>query len=210
MPGRNCPISFAVLRISECEAMASFPDATSRSSQAASTFSPRIARVPPGTASTSATHEIEPFCTPCEPGGAHGREAARLEVEHREPLRGAHERLGARARGEAHLDSAGGVGGAEERLRPRRVVAVDEDGLGAVDRERLGVGDEAADRELQVPPLLDRALRHARRGGRSASRRGARSRSAARTGRRRPSSRSRRSRGARPRPRRRRAAPGSP
>ena len=67
MPGRNCPISFAVLRIAECEEIASLPDATSRSSQAAITFSPRIARVPPGTERTSATHEIEPFCTPCEP-----------------------------------------------------------------------------------------------------------------------------------------------
>ena len=93
-------------------------------------------------------------------GGADGREAARLEVEHRQTLGGAHQRLRARARGEAHLHSAGGVGGAEERLRPRRVVAVDEHRLGAVDRERLGVGDEPADRELEVPALLDRALRH--------------------------------------------------
>ena len=83
---------------------------------------------------------------------------------------------------------------AEERLRPRRVVAVDEDRLGAVDRERLGVGDEAVDGELEVPPLLDRALRHHARAGRSASRRGARSRSAARSGRRRRSSRARRTR----------------
>ena len=30
-------------------------------------FSARIARVPPGSESTSATHEIEPFCTPCAP-----------------------------------------------------------------------------------------------------------------------------------------------
>ena len=60
-------MSFAVLRISECEAIASLPDATSRSSHAARTFSPRIARVPPGTERTSATHEIDPFCTPCEP-----------------------------------------------------------------------------------------------------------------------------------------------
>ena len=60
-------MSFAVLRISECEAIASLPEATSRSSHAARTFSPRIARVPPGTESTSATHEIEPFWTPCEP-----------------------------------------------------------------------------------------------------------------------------------------------
>ena len=67
VPGRNCPISFAVLRIAECEAIASLPDATSRSSQAAITFSARIARVPPGSDSTSATHEIEPFWTPCDP-----------------------------------------------------------------------------------------------------------------------------------------------
>ena len=93
-------------------------------------------------------------------GRAHDREAARLEVEHREPLRVAHQRLRARARREAHLHSARGVGGAEERLRPRRVVAVDEHGLGAVDGERLRVRDEAADRELEVASLLDRALRH--------------------------------------------------
>ena len=47
----------------------------------------------------------------------------------------------------------------EERLRPRRVVAVDEHRLGAVHRQRLGVRDEALDREPQVQPLLDRALR---------------------------------------------------
>ena len=104
----------------------------------------------------------------------------------------AHQRLGAAARREAHLDAARRVRRGEERLRPRRVVAVDEDRLGAVDRERLGVGDEAADRELEVPPLLDRALGHHARAARSASRRGARSRSAARSARRRPSSRPRR------------------
>ena len=60
-------MSFAVLRISECDAIASLPDATSRSSQAARTFSPRIARVPPGTERTRATHEIDPFWTPCDP-----------------------------------------------------------------------------------------------------------------------------------------------
>ena len=93
-------------------------------------------------------------------GGAHEREAARLEVEHRLALGRPHQRLGAAARGEAHLDAARGVRRAQERLRPRRVVAVDEDGLGAVDGERLGVGDEPADRELEVAALLDRALRH--------------------------------------------------
>jgi len=54
-------MSLAVFRISECDAIASFPAATSRSSHAASTFSARISRVPPGTLSTSATQEIEPF-----------------------------------------------------------------------------------------------------------------------------------------------------
>jgi len=61
VPGRNCPISFAVLRISEWLAIASFPEATSRSSHAASTFSASTSRVPPGTESASATHEIDPF-----------------------------------------------------------------------------------------------------------------------------------------------------
>ncbi len=93
-------------------------------------------------------------------GRPHRRQAACLEVEHRESLRVAHQRLRAGAGGEAHLDAARRVGGAEKRLRPGRVVAVHEDGLGAVDRERLGVGDEPADGELEVPPLLDGALRH--------------------------------------------------
>ena len=97
---------------------------------------------------------------------ADDREAARLEVEHREALRVAHQRLRAGARGEPHLHAARRVGGAEERLRPRRVVAVDEDGLGAVDRQRLRVRDEAADRELEVAPLLDRALGHHARAAR--------------------------------------------
>jgi hypothetical protein len=60
-------MSFAVLRIPEWLAIASFPEATSRPSHAASTFSARISRVPPGTESASATHEIDPFWTPCEP-----------------------------------------------------------------------------------------------------------------------------------------------
>ena len=97
---------------------------------------------------------------PLRAGRAHDGDAARLEVEHRHPLRVAHQRLGAGAGREPHLDAARGVGGAEERLRPRRVVAVDEDLLGAVDGQRLGVGDEPADRELQIAPLLDRALGH--------------------------------------------------
>ena len=93
-------------------------------------------------------------------GGPHDRDAARLEVEHRLPLGRAHQRLRAGARREPHLHAARCVGRPEERLRPRRVVAVGEHGLGAVHRERLGVRHEAADRELEIAALLDRALRH--------------------------------------------------
>ena len=67
VPGRNWPISFAVLRISEWLAIASLPEATSRSSQAARTFSASTSRVPAGTDIARAMHEIEPFWTPCEP-----------------------------------------------------------------------------------------------------------------------------------------------
>ena len=76
-------------------------------------------------------------------GRARHGEAARLEVEHRAALGRAHQALGARARGEAHLEPARGVAGGQERLRPGRVVAVDEDLLGAVDRDRLGVRRQA-------------------------------------------------------------------
>ena len=90
----------------------------------------------------------------------HHREAAGLQVQHRHPLRVAHQRFGSRAGCEPNLDAARRIRGAEERLRPRGVVPVDEDGLGAVDGERLRVGDEAADRELEVASLLHGALRH--------------------------------------------------
>ena len=97
---------------------------------------------------------------PLRAGSAHDSEAASFEVEHREPLRVAHERLRPGAGREAHLHAARRVRRPQERLRPRRVVAVDEHRLGAVHRERLRVGHEAADRELEVAALLDRALRH--------------------------------------------------
>ncbi len=144
------------------------------------------------------------------PAGAHEAEAARLEREHRAALAVAHQRFRARARCETHLDTAAGVGRGEERLRPGRVVAVREGLVGAVHRERLGVGDESLDREPQIEALLDRALRHhagaprlrADEQGHGIERRVARDA--------RPSSRTRRSRAVRPRPRRPRAAPGSP
>ena len=63
----NWHISLAVLRMSEWEASASLPEATSRSSIAASRFSARTARTPPGSDSGRAMQLIEPFCTPWLP-----------------------------------------------------------------------------------------------------------------------------------------------
>ena len=94
--------------------------------------------------------------------GAHRpgeRDAARLEVEHRLALGGAHERLRAAAARDPHLEAARGVGGAEKGLGPGRVVAVDEGALGAVHGDRLGVGGEAMEGELELHGLLDGALR---------------------------------------------------
>ena len=99
--------------------------------------------------------------------GAHGAgqgDAARLEAEHRAALGGAHQRLRAAAARDPHLEPAGGVGRAEERLGPGRVVAVDEDLLGAVEADGLGVGGEPPQAELELERLLDRALRE-RAGG---------------------------------------------
>src|SRR5437870_2179995 len=76
-------MSFAVRLVGEWEAIASFPDATSRSSQAAIRFSARISRDPAGRLMTSATQEIEPFCTPCEPAARarHRQRASRYSIE---------------------------------------------------------------------------------------------------------------------------------
>ena len=70
----------------------------------------------------------------------------------------AHQQLGAGAGGAAHLDAARGIGGGEEGLGPGRVVAVDEGALGAVDRDRLGIGGEAGHADLQLLRLLAGAL----------------------------------------------------
>ncbi len=97
-------------------------------------------------------------------GARHGQTAC-LEIEHRAALGGAHQALGSRPRGEAHLEPARGVARGQERLRPGRVVAVDEDLLRAIDRDRLCVRREAAHAELELQALLDCALRErARRG----------------------------------------------
>ena len=142
--------------------------------------------------------------------GAHERQAARLEVQHRLALRLAHQRLGAAARREADLDPARRVRRAEERLRPRRVVAVDEHRLGPVHRQRLGVRDEALHRRAGGSAAPRPRTASSRPAARSASRRGSRSRSAPRSATRRPSSRSPRSRARPPLPRPRQAAPDSP
>ncbi len=53
----------------------------------------------------------------------------------------------------------GRVADGEERLEPRGVVTIGEHLLGAVDRHRLGVRDQAAHTEFQLAGLLHRALR---------------------------------------------------
>ena len=61
---RPSPVYAGTLQVSErlaADGSVVTPLATSRSSHAASRFSPRIARVPAGSASSSATHEIDPF-----------------------------------------------------------------------------------------------------------------------------------------------------
>ena len=91
--------------------------------------------------------------------GALQAEAARFEIEQRLLLVEAHQQLGACARGAAHLDAARGIGRGEKGLRPRRVVAVDEALLGAVDRDRLGIGGEAGHADPELLRLFARALK---------------------------------------------------
>ena len=160
MPGRNWPISLAVLRIARVRGDRVVPggdlEVEPRREHVLGEDRPRAA----GHREHERDARDRPVLDALRAGRAHDRDAARLEVEHREPLRVAHQRLRPGARREAHLHAARRVRGREERLRPRRVVAVDEHGLGAVDGERLRVRHEPADRELEVPPLLDGALRH--------------------------------------------------
>ncbi len=67
MPGMNWSISLAVLRISEWEASASLPEATSKPSIMAIRFSAKTARTPPGSDSGSAMQLMDPFCVPWLP-----------------------------------------------------------------------------------------------------------------------------------------------
>ena len=116
--------------------------------------------MPPGTAQDERDAGDRAVLHALGAGCADDREAARLQVEHRAALRVAHQRLRAGAGGEAHLHASRCVGGRQKRLRPGRVVTVGEHRFGAVHGEGLGVRDEAPDGELQVPALLDGALRH--------------------------------------------------
>ena len=87
-------------------------------------------------------------------------QAAGLQVQHALALGIAHLDLGAGAGGKAHLQAAAGVAAGQERLGVGGVVAVHEDGLGAVDGDGLRVGGEAAHAELQLGGLLQGALGH--------------------------------------------------
>ena len=77
VPGMNCSISFAAFRISECEASASLPEATSMPSSIAIRFSASTARTPSGSDSGNAMQLIEPFCEPWLPAA---RVASRLRA----------------------------------------------------------------------------------------------------------------------------------
>ena len=155
----------AVRRMSEKLISVSLPAHDSRSCSITQRFSAMTSRMPSGHAGGDRHAVDAAVLHALRAGRAGDRDAARLEVQHRAALGGAHQALGARAAGEAHLQAARGVAGGEEGLRPRRVVAVDEDLLRAVDRDRLGVRRQPAQPELELRPLLDRALRQ-RAGGR--------------------------------------------
>ena len=90
--------------------------------------------------------------------------ATGLKVEQGLPLGCAHQYLGTGTGREAHLEAAGRVGRREQRLRPRRVIPVKEDTLGAVDRHGLRVSREATEAELELGLLLDAALCQCARG----------------------------------------------
>ena len=162
--------------VGEADISVSLPVHDSRSCSITSRFSAITSRMPSGTLAVTETPSMPPFCTPCAPAArvTAMQRASRYSIEL--PSVVAHQALGARARGEAHLEAARGVAGGQEGLRPGRVVAVDEDLLGAVDRDRLGVRRQAAHAELELGALLDRALRQRARGRDLRRRRAARAR----------------------------------
>ena len=100
---------------------------------------------------------------PLHTGALGDQDAADLQVQHRLALGVTHLHLRAGARGEPHLDAPGGVGRGQERLRPGGVVTVDEHRFGAVHRDRLGIGGDAAHAEFEFGGLFEGTLgqRHA-------------------------------------------------
>ena len=66
--------------------------------------------------------------------------------------------IGRSTRGAAHLDAAAGIGAGQERFRPRRVIAIGEGFLGAIDRDGFGIGGEARHADLQFLVLFARTL----------------------------------------------------
>ena len=116
--------------------------------------------MPSGTDDTTPTPSMPPFCTPWDAQRPGERHASRLQVEDRALLGRTHQHLGPAAAGHPHLQAARGVGGGQDRLGERGVVAVDEHLLGAVDGDRLGVAGQPAQAEPQFQRLLDRALGH--------------------------------------------------
>ncbi len=149
----------AVRRMSEKLMSVSLPAHDSRSCSITQRFSAMTSRMPSGTLARHRHAVDPPVLHALRARRPRDGDAARLEVQHRAALGGAHQALGPGAAGEAHLEAARGVAGGEEGLRPRRVVAVHEDLLRAVDRDRLGVRRQPAQPELELRPLLDRALR---------------------------------------------------
>ena len=67
VPGTNCISDRDTRRRSEWVNVWSLLEAHSRSSIMAIRFSPRTARMPPGTPAGTPMQLTEPFCVPCEP-----------------------------------------------------------------------------------------------------------------------------------------------
>ena len=88
-------------------------------------------------------------------GALHHQQAARFQVEHRLLFGASHQRFGAGSRGEADFDAARGVGGSEESLGPRGIIAIDEGLLGAIDGKGFGVAGQPFHRQAQAQRFFD-------------------------------------------------------
>ncbi len=133
----------AVRRISDSLIRASLPEHDSRLRSITIRFSAASERTPLGYRRRDGRRVDAAVLHALRADRAGKGHAARLEVEHRVALGAAHQRLGPAAGGDPHLHPARGVRRCQQRLRPRGVVAVHEDLVGAVERDRLGVRHEA-------------------------------------------------------------------